>query len=360
MSPYGHWRRRIVHWISARKARKILPTVKYVHLLHNDKFAKPFVDFLNKYFPTNEHLVLCQRTANHPFPTGPNVLEVRKFFKGINLDRPNIDKIICHSLFVGEIVDYFYEHPELLRAKAYWLIYGGDLYDATRDEKNDFVRQNFRGYLASYDAQVLRDRYNAINIIKVYIPCPITAEMLYIVSHVSGTCVQIQINNSCEESTLGMLEVLSRFRDRDIRITTVLSYGDMRFKDRILQLGYKLFKEKFKPILEYMPAIEYAKHLASNDIFILNQNRQQGCGNILISLCAGVKVFIKSTTTPYKTYTDDGMAIGNTDDIANMSFEEFTSRANLDKNPEIAHQYYSEEVWQKGWETALEDEYEKI
>lgn len=346
--------------IKRHRINKALKTARYVHLIYDDKFAKPFVDFMRNFFPKNEHVFICDCYMHFPFDEDQTAFKVSNCFKGIHLDRPNIEKIICHSLYVRGAVDFFYSHPKLLREKAYWLIYGGDLYDAPRDEKNDFVRQNFRGYLASYDAKVLRNRYNARNIIKVYIPCPITAEMLCSLSHVPGACVQIQINNSCDESTLGMLEVLSRFRERNIRITTVLSYGDMRFKERVLQLGYKLFKGKFKPILEYMAPVEYARHLASNDILILNQNRQQGCGNILISLCAGVKVFIKSTTTTYKTYTNDGMAIGNTDDIANMSFEEFTSRANLDKNPEIAHQYYSEEVWQKGWEAALEDEHAKI
>ena len=28
-----------------------IDSAKYVHLMHNDKFVKPFVDFLNKNFP---------------------------------------------------------------------------------------------------------------------------------------------------------------------------------------------------------------------------------------------------------------------------------------------------------------------
>ena len=56
-------------------------------------------------------------------------------------------------------VDFFYSHPKLLREKAYWLIYGGDLYDAPRDEKNDFVRNNFKGYLTYVDGEYLKEHY---------------------------------------------------------------------------------------------------------------------------------------------------------------------------------------------------------
>ena len=56
---YKHWRiqQRIDH-------------AKYVHLMFNDKFNKPFVDFLNKHFDHQEHLILCKRWFdNHAFPT---------------------------------------------------------------------------------------------------------------------------------------------------------------------------------------------------------------------------------------------------------------------------------------------------
>lgn len=355
MSPYGHWRRRVVHWISAYKARKMLPTVKYVHLLHNDKFAKPFVDFLNRNFPTTEHLVLCQRTANHPFPIGPNVLEVRKFFKGINLDRPNIDKIICHSLFINEIVDYLYTHPKLLREKAYWLIYGGDLYDAPRDEKNDFVRKNFKGFLATYDASVLKEKYGAKNIRVVTIPWNMEYAMLNKVLTPNKQYIQIQINNSCAKSTLEMLEYISRFSNENIRIVTIASYGDLQFKEQIDLRGHELFGDKYQSVSKMMSPKEYIQHLASNDILILNQDRQQGCGNAITSFYLGVKVFIKSTTTPYQTYRHTGIAVYDALKIKAMTFSEFIDKSGLSQNKSLAERLYNEKHWALHWQNALEN-----
>ena len=323
MSPYGHWRRRVVHWISAYKARKMLPTVKYVHLLHNDKFAKPFVDFLNRNFPTTEHLVLCQRTANHPFPSGPNVLEVRKFFKGINLDRPNIDKIICHSLFVNEIVEYFYRHPEFQKAKAYWLIYGGDLYEAPRDEKNDFVRRNFRGWITDTDGDELIAKYkydSNVPFINAGYSFPITIEMINAAKKQPHDYIQIQINNSCDRTTIEVLEMLAKFSNENLAITTILSYGgSIECRQDILDCGKRLFGNKFKPILAYMTPTEYARHMAQNDVLILNQNRQQGLGNSLAALALGVKLFIKGSVTTYTHFNAKGIRVYDTDSINNAS-----------------------------------------
>ena len=63
-NPNNSFRKRLVHLVSLWRARKLLARAKYVHLIHNDKFAKPFVDFLNRNFPPEEHLVLCKRMLN--------------------------------------------------------------------------------------------------------------------------------------------------------------------------------------------------------------------------------------------------------------------------------------------------------
>ena len=128
---------------------------KYVHIMFNDKFNKPFVDFLNRNFNQKEHVVLCKRFYNEfPFPEGENVLDI-KTLKGLNFNKN--EKIICHSLFDNELIDYLYKYEYILKNKTYWMIWGGDLYEAKRDKKNDLVRKNFMGYLliARKDKNVL-------------------------------------------------------------------------------------------------------------------------------------------------------------------------------------------------------------
>jgi len=131
------------------KVNKAIKQYKYIHLMYNDKFNKPFVDFLNKNFDPKEHLILCKRWIKDekvaPFPVGDNVFEIYSLF-GLNFERDNIKKIFCHSMTDKEIVYYLYNHEKTLKEKTYWIIWGRDLYEAPDSEKHNFVRKNLKGY----------------------------------------------------------------------------------------------------------------------------------------------------------------------------------------------------------------------
>ena len=155
--------KKIKQKIKLFSCQRKIDSYKYVHIMFNDKFNKPFVDFLNTNFNPKEHLVLCKRWfSEHPFPIGDNVMEIQSL-NCFNFNQA--DKVICHSLFDNELVDYLYSHQDILKQKAYWTIWGGDLYEAPRDEKNDFVRKNFKGYMlfANNDKQILLNKYTNVN-----------------------------------------------------------------------------------------------------------------------------------------------------------------------------------------------------
>ena len=302
--------------------RHRLRRCRYVHLMYNDKFTGPFVEFLNRNFPVDDHVVLCVKALDFPVPQAKNVFKVKSYFDKVNLDRPNIEKIICHSLFVPEIVEYFYNHPTLQRSKACWLIYGGDLYDAPRDDKNDFVRKNFKELITDTDGdeQVAYKKYN------ISTPCinagysfPVSQQDIDAVKRGEHDKFQIQVNNSCDKSTLEILQQLGKFSSKEMRVTTVLSYGDMKYKDQILECGHKLFGDGFVPVLKYMPPIRYAEHMAQNDVLIMNQDRQQGIGNEFMALALGVKLFIKPSVTTYAHFSSRGIKVYDTNSLCKLS-----------------------------------------
>ena len=338
---YKHWRiqQRIDH-------------AKYVHLMFNDKFNKPFVDFLNKHFDHQEHLILCKRWFdNHAFPTGDNVIEIQTL-KNINFGK--CSKVICHSLFDKELVEYLYKHQDILKEKAYWYIWGGDLYEAPRDEINDFVRSNFRGYASVADKEVTVEKYgtnnNFSNISYIF---PISKEILSNTTKHPQNYIKIQINNSCDNSTLAVLDDLAKFKNENIRITTILSYGKLQYRDEIIKKGIKIFGNKFDYVDEYMEAQNYAQHLAQNDILILNQNRQQGVGNTLASLCLGNKVFINSNVPTYKFFNSQNIKVFDTANINKLSYQDFI--AYTDKNITISNvsKYLDENYLVQLWQEAL-------
>lgn len=338
---------------------KKISKYKYVHIMYNDKFNKPYVDFLNKYFNTKEHMVLCYRANEDKeptlFPKGENVYEYKDIF-GLNLNRKNIKKVIFHSLFMPDVVDFLYKNKELLKNKAYWAIWGGDLYNAPRDEMNDYVRSNFKGYINDIDTKYAKEKYNISNITfhKAFMPFPITKNMLNSCKKTEKEYIQIQINNSCDDSTLEILDVLSKFKNKNIKITTILSYGKKHFKDEIIKKGKENFGDKFEYIENYMSPEEYSQHLAQNDILILNQNRQQGIGNTNASIYLGCKVYIKESTTTNSYLNNEGIKIYNTEDITSMSFEQFIANEYHGNSKKNIERYFDNSYLKQCWQNVFE------
>lgn len=345
-----------LYFINSRY-NKIIKQYKYVHIMFNDKFNKPFVDFLNTSFNQNEHIILCKRVFNNqPFPVGANVLEI-KSLAFLNFSKNK--KIICHSLFDNELVKYLYRHKSVLRKKAYWMIWGGDLYEAQRDKKNDFVRKNFKGYISDTDGDcsVAKLKYdsNPLTFNAGY-TFPITKEMLNLTKKEVHDYLQIQINNSCDESTIEMLKILSKYKDENIRITTILSYGSLDFKDSIIQIGKKYFGSKFSYLDKYLSPKDYAQFLAQNDILILNQNRQQGLGNCFSNLALGSKVYIKKEITTFNHFNSRGMVVFDTNEIKNMDYFTF-SNYNGDlklSNMKLASIFFDMPYLKKLWEEVFQ------
>lgn len=344
--------------ILACQTTKQIPKYKYIHIMMNDKFNKPYVDFLNRYFDASKHLILCKNVGDtYPLPEGPNVIVVPTI-KYINLLKyySVFDKIICHSLFDKDLVDILYKHKKLLN-KAYWIIWGGDLYNAQRDEKNDYVRKNFKGYLSELDKEYAISKYDTKNpFYRVFYTFPVTIDILNQTykNHDNDDNVVVQINNSCDRTTLEVLEILSQYKYKKIKVYTIVSYGEMEYKNEIINKGNLIFGKNFIAIENYMNPKDYAQHLAQCDILILNQQRQQGFGNTLAALYLGIKVFIRGDITTYFYLLNDGVSIYDTRTLKGLNYNDFIKYDNEIKNKTKSIEYFSEASLYKQWKNIFE------
>ena len=332
---------------------------KYIHLMYNDKFTKPYIDFLKSNFNTDEHLFLWKRWIKDskvaPFPEGDNVIEIFSL-AGLNLSAENIEKIYCHTLFDKEIINYLYSHDKQLKEKAYWIIWGGDLYNAPDNEKNNYVRKHIRGYISSAkgDETFAKEKYGSNPELynAPYWGDPMTP---FIVKSSQNPekpdCIRIQINNSCDKTTLEMLDILSKFKDENIRIVTPLSYGRMEYKEEIIKKGRGIFGDKFEYINDFMAPEEYLKNLSQNHIFILFQNRQQGGGNAAAALYYGAKVYVRKEVITYKNLMFHGAVPYDANLIKDMSFREFAEYREEDKikSQKSMTEFYSAKIAIKSW-----------
>lgn len=336
----------------------IIAQYKYVHIIFNDKFCDPFIRFINEKFNTQEHVFLVFRTHEQfPFPKVENVIEIQSLF-GIDFSASTIKTVVMHSLFIPEGVKYWNEHRSVQQQKVYWMMWGGDLYDAPRNEEEDAVRRNFKGYISDTDGdcEIVRQKYSLEN--KIYIDAaytfPITMQMVdeAIRCKKEHDYIQIQINNSADATTIEMLETLGKYADQNIKVVTVLSYGHLQYKDQIIETGKRIFGSKFEYLDQYLTPGEYAKWLAGNDLYILNQHRQEGLGNSFASLAEGAKLFIRSTVTTYHHFNNKDIKVFDTLDIKNMSFEELIEYGNTlkEKNMKNVRFFFDNEYLKEKWE----------
>lgn len=138
--------------------------------------------------------------------------------------------------------------------------------------------------------------------------------------------IDILVNNSGDETTLEMLDILAKFKNENINIRTILSYKSANQSDvrlEIMDKGYTIFGNKFKPEIHFMSRENYANFLANIDIYISNQNRQQGNGNATFICSLGGKIFTKSDTSVYKKYNSIGIKYFDTYSIPSLSFQDF-------------------------------------
>ena len=244
-----------------KKHEKDIKKYKYVHLMNNGIHSVNIIKFINKYYDNTEHCFIF------PCVMFEETMEKLAGIKNVycchfkSIKKNKVNKIIIHGLFDGVLVKRLYKNKHFLK-KTYWFIWGGDLYSANRSVRDDFVRKNVAGILTSFDKEVYEEKYGtAKSYFDVTYPHDITDEM--VTQCKDNNITHIQINNSADETTLDMLDILSKFKDAPIKITTILSYITVGQKDLRLQImkkGYDIFGNKFNPIIDFMSREEYANH----------------------------------------------------------------------------------------------------
>ena len=343
-----------------KKINKDIGKYKYVHVMHNDKFNKSFVDFLNKNFDNNEHMILCQKLfPDEPpraFPKGNNVYEWATL-DNINFNTKNIKKIIFHELR-PDYVDFLYQNKELL-SKSFWTVWGGDLYWPPRDEKNDFVRSNLKGYLCSIDKEYALNKYHMKgDFYEVHYPFSTVFNKNHkIKKRLKDEPVIIQVGKSGEPSNLEVFDFLAKFKNENIKIRSTLSYCTRSNddKEKILKKGFEIFGDKFEPLLDFLPPEDYTKYVSQNDILILNSDKQEGVGNVILHLIHGAKIYVKSSISTFKYFNNKNVKIFDAYELNNISFEELIKNEYAQQNIENIKDFTDENCLANLWKKVFTD-----
>lgn len=310
-----------------------LKKFKYIHVMNNGIHSIATIKFIQKHFNNNDHAFIFPILKDE---TKPKLVGLPNVFKYSIEDIPldYVNKIIFHGLFTIPFIQFLYKNPKFLE-KSYWFIWGGDLYNAKDTKESSFVKKKFAGILTTFDYDKYKSLFGENKCFDVsYGHDPVELSATRQVKRKSSP-VSILINNCADESTIEMLDILKKFKNYNIKIYTILSYITVNQKDprlNIMKKGYETFGNKFVPILDYMDKPTYIKFLSTIDIYISNQDRQQGNGNASVICSLGGKVFTKSESSVYKKYNSLGIKYFNTYDIQNLSFKQFVSYDDQIKN----------------------------
>lgn len=311
--------------------------MKFLHVMHNDKFNKAYIEFINKEFILKEHMFLFlggENSKRIEIPKLENIevgLECRKkikrLFNWTYLFQKNVysvKKIYLHGLFNPVVILLLFFQPWLLK-KCNWIIWGGDLYSyktpkltlksKTYEFMRDFCIKRFRGLITQIkgDYELAQKWYGAQGKYYYSFWYPSNLYKEFDVSQVKKdkNKIYIQVGNSADSSNnhIEILDKLKQYKDENIEIICPVSYGDKIHAQKVKEYGENVFREKFIALIEFLEFDKYLEILGKIDIAIFNHDRQQAVGNITTLLGLGKKVYIRSDITTWNFLEDLGIKV---------------------------------------------------
>ena len=354
---------------------------KYIHIMPNEKFITPYIEFIKNNFNFEEHkfyLINGESEKKFKIPIYKNVYFYKSnknnnFILIMDLIKlwimlyKNLNKskyLYFHSLFDKRIILFLFIFRKFLK-KSNWVIWGGDLYCYKKRKSSfkysiwykieDYVKRNFAyiSTLVPEDYEVAKKYYKVKgkNQMAIY-PVDFDIEFFNSLSIELKNDTYIQVGNSADPSNnhFEILDILSRYRNENIRIFCILSYGDREYAKKVNEYGKKIFKEKFTGIFDYMAFKEYCNYLKKIDILVFNHKRQQGLGNIFILSYLEKKIYMRNDISSWNYLTQDlGLILNSYENIRDESFKKFIRNDSKGNKKKLSETYFSEKYVSKVW-----------
>jgi hypothetical protein len=326
--------------------------LKILHIVHRDKFTSGYVNFMKKEMQTYKHyFVISNKGFELELANEDNVVFIDGYKKRDSLKQiiaiaTECDLIVATGIF--ESMDAFLlKFPNSILNKTYLHFWGGDFY-LLRDKvslhhvrtclsnyKRKSLFKKCAGFIFLIDGEY--DKFVDItHIKKKHYVAPMPGDPYKKINFIElqqelDQCkkndgkIKILVGNSATKTNMHIeaFKKLKKFSMEKMEIYVPLSYGDEKYRDMVLQKGKSILGKAFHPITEYMPEAEYIYLLASMNVGIFNNNRQQAMGNISIMLGLGKKLFLRDDTSMWKRYHNKGYIIYPIDDIDSLELEKF-------------------------------------
>ncbi len=321
-----------------------------IHCIVLDKFIPPFIEFLKKHFPIENHIFLFFHGENYKFGLKPDKRNL--WLTDFNsLDEiifllQKAEKLIIHGLWSDILIDILYKNSYLLK-KSYWAMWGGDFYfPEKQSEKKKKIIRKMGNMITDVvgDYELAKQWYKAKGTLyqSFMYPSNLYKNIPIKTSNKSTTHILIGNSSNPTNNHIEALHKLEPFKEKNIKIFVPLSYGggSKEYISEVIKTGQGIFKDKFIPLLDYLPYEEYLQFLSDIDIAIFNVNRQQAMGNIITLLGIGKKVYIKDNTTMWDYFKELNIKLFNFNN--GFDLEPLSEKVRKDNTSKVKS-YFSEE-----------------
>lgn len=356
-----------------------MDNIKYLHIMSNEKFINGFIQFIDSNFDSKEHKFLILGGVDEremPIINNDNVIVVQNFSKCKILKvvqymktlikyMKKSNNVYLHSLFNKNIILFFYIFRCYLR-KINWIIWGGDLYCyENRDYsklKNKIwykIEEYVKGNVGCVNTLVPGDYDIAKKYYKVkgkYKEARYTSDedfnFINSLPIVSKDEVWIQVGNSADASNnhFEILDDLKKFRNENIKIYCILSYGDKDYANKVVKYGKNIFGNKFVGIFDFMNRKEYWKYISTMDILVLNHKRQQGLGNIFMYGYLEKKIYLRDDISSWNYLVNElELKLNPYENIKKENYKEFIENTSKGNKEKCFNTFFSNKVTKDIW-----------
>lgn len=260
------------------------------------------------------------------------------------------DWIIMHSMTKSFYVMKF---KRKMLPKIVWRTWGHDVYIGYNEgikyfPKNfvkflikPFWKRRLEKFRAVGGANTV-DKINLSWLNQEFVPMPyvagVTAAQLDEIERTTqhpGTGFNVMIGHSgtSMDNHFSMLRSLERFKDEDIHAYVMFPYygsGDLIELQKIKEYAARVWTGRGKVtfVENKVPYLDFLRFLMGMDAVILDGKASYALGNLSIALHFRKKIFLNRDGVIKKAFDADGLPHSCTDEIAGMSYEEFTSPTN--------------------------------
>ena len=162
----------------------------------------------------------------------------------------------------------------------------------------------------------------------------------------TGRGSNILVGNSASQTNnhVDIFHMLARHNLGSRKVIVPLSYGDPIYRKNLIACGNEILGDAFMPLVDFLPLDQYCSIVASCNVVVMNQLRQQALGNIGAALYQGAHVFLDPMNPLYRLFKENGAFVRSTHDLA-LSSLPLTNLPNdqIAKNRDVLEGFWGHE-----------------